>query len=265
MPDRSKLEGSPSGPSIWARPRLILAVSLLLSIHTLLAVTSLVRENPTVDEVAHLPAGVTYWQMRTFRLYPHNPPLVKLIAALPVVLSDPEMSRIYSLPSWQQPLPVHASVAHEFAVDNAGRYFELFTLARLVIPVFSVLGGLVVFSWSRRLYGDWGGLLSLGLWCFSPNVLAHARLVTTDIGATALGVGATFAFWLYLKRPTWGRAAISGLMLGLATLAKFSSLLLFGLWPLIWLACELTRGRDGATRRWLARSGRGPSSFSSVC
>ena len=42
------------------------------------------QENPTVDEVVHLPAGVTYWQKRTFRLYHHNPPLIKLVAALPV-------------------------------------------------------------------------------------------------------------------------------------------------------------------------------------
>ena len=32
--------------------------------------------------------------------------------------------------------------------------------------------------------------VSLGLWCFCPNVLAHARLVTSDVGATALGVRA---------------------------------------------------------------------------
>ena len=60
------------------------------------------------------------------------------------------------------------------------------------MPLFSVLGGLVVFAWSRRLYGIWGGLLSLALWVFCPNVLAHARLITSDMGSTALGVAATY-------------------------------------------------------------------------
>ena len=126
----------------------------LLGLHTALAVRSLVRENPTVDEVIHLPAGVTYWQTGSFRLYHHNPPLVKLVAALPVLASRPVVD--YRARSWTQEPPNKAAFAHEFMRDNAGRYFELFTRARLLMPVFSVIGGLVVFAWSRRLYGRAG-------------------------------------------------------------------------------------------------------------
>ena len=85
--------------------------------------------------------------------------------------------------------------------DNARQYFELFTRARLLMPLFSVIGGLVVFAWSRRLYGDAGGLLSLALWSSARTSWRTRRLVTTDMAATALGVLATFVFWLYLKRP----------------------------------------------------------------
>src|SRR5262249_23109501 len=148
----------------------------------------------------HLPAGVTYWQRGTFRLYPHNPPLIKLVAAAPVVLAGPEMEPLYSYRWWDDNPPNKAGFAPQFAQVNAGRYFELFTRARLLMPWFSVLGGLIVFAWSRQLYGAWGGLLSLALWAFCPNVLAHARLVTTDVGATALGCGATYLFWRYLRR-----------------------------------------------------------------
>src|SRR5207248_11533193 len=98
-----------------------------------------------------------------------------------------------------------------------------------------IVGGLVVYAWSSRLYGGPGGLLSLALWVFCPNVLAHARLVTTDVAATSLGVLATFAFWLYLQRPTWRRAALAGFALGLAQLTKFSLILLYGLWPFLGL------------------------------
>ena len=103
------------------------------------------------------------------------------------------------------------------------------------MPVFSVIAGLVVFAWSRRLYGPWGGLLSLVLWVICPNVLAHSRLITTDMGSTALGVAATYVFWRYLKNPRWVTAVAAGLMLGLAQLAKFSMLLLYAIWPLLWL------------------------------
>ena len=103
-----------------------------------------------------------------------------------------------------------ATFAHTFALLNADRYFELFQLARLMMPLFSIVGGLAVFAWSRRLYGTWGGLLSLALWVFCPNILAHARLVTSDVGSTALGVAATYVFWRYLHQPGWRWAAAAG-------------------------------------------------------
>jgi 4-amino-4-deoxy-L-arabinose transferase-like glycosyltransferase len=222
-----------------------LAVAALLSLQVCLAVRSLVQENPTVDEVVHLPAGITYWQTGTFRLYHHNPPLVRMIAALPVLPLGPKLD--YALGSWKREPPNKQEFAHDFMRFNARGYFELFTAARLVMPLFAVVGGLVVFLWSKRLYGAGGALLSLALWTFCPNVLAHTRLVTTDMGATALGVLATYVFWRYLHRPTWRRALLAGLALGLAQLAKFSLITLYGFWPLLALlgliAGELARRR----------------------
>jgi hypothetical protein len=203
----------------------------LLTLHVTLAVLSLTRENPTVDEVVHLPAGITYWQKGTFRLYPHNPPLVKLVAALPVLAMSPALP--YGEDSWRVDPPNKAAFAHEFMRDNAENYFALFARARLLMPVFSVVGGLVVFIWSKSLYGPAGGLLSLVLWALCPNILAHTRLVTTDLGATSFGALATFLFWRYLKRPTWRRAVAAGILLGLAQLTKFSLLVLYGLWPVL--------------------------------
>ena len=67
----------------------------------------------------------------------------------------------------------------------------------------------------------------------------------------ALGVLATYAFWRYLKHPTLARAALAGVVLGLAQLTKFSLILLYGLWPLLWLvhsagAARGTRCRAGS-------------------
>jgi len=211
-----------------------LAVAAILGVHMALAERSLFSENATVDEVAHLPAGVTYWDKHTFRLYRHNPPLVKMVAALPVWLANPVLEPLYQRRAWTQREPAQLNFSQDFAYANADRYFELFDLARMVMPLFSILGGLVVFAWSSRLYGATAGLLSLALWCFCPNVLAHGRLVTTDLGSTAIGAGATFLFWLYLRRPSWGRAAVAGVALGLAQLSKFSMLLLYFVWPFLW-------------------------------
>ncbi len=231
-----------------------LAVAALLILHYALAARSLMLENPTVDEVVHMPAGITYWQKGTFRLYHHNPPLFKLVAALPVVLAQPETEPLYALKSWKSNDPSAISFSQWFTSLNYARYFELFQLARLPMPLFSIVGGLFVFAWSRRLYGTWGGLLSLSLWVFCPNILAHARLVTSDVSATAFGVGATYVFWRYLHKPTWRWAVAAGVALGLAQLTKFSMLLLFAVWPFLWL---VRFGLAVPRSEWLRVLGRG--------
>jgi 4-amino-4-deoxy-L-arabinose transferase-like glycosyltransferase len=236
----------------------LLAVVVLLATQAGLAVDSLLRENATVDEVAHLPAGVSYWEQGTFKLYHHNPPLVKLVAALPVVLSPHDTSLLYQMGFWRQ--ESHATFAEYFAYFNAANYFELFDRARLPMPLFAMIGGLVVFLWSSRLFGPGGGLLSLALWVFCPNILAHGRLITTDVAATSLGVAATYLFWRYQRRPTWTRACLAGLVLGLAELTKFSLLLLYAFWPALAVArFLLEREFSGWPRRlvkglaqWLA-------------
>ena len=155
----------------------IVMVGALLTLHYALAAMSLLQENPTVDEVVHMPAGITYWQKGTFRLYHQNPPLVKLVAALPVLWANPIMQPLYQAVSWKNPDPDQATFSQIFALANADRYFELFQLARLPMPLFSLVGGLVVFAWSRRLYGTWGGLLCAHALGLLPK---HPGPCTTD-------------------------------------------------------------------------------------
>lgn len=242
-----------ASPPVASRTRVVYVLVVTLSaLSWSLATLSLLQEGPTIDEVVHLPAGLSYWETGDFRMYPHNPPLVKLIAAAPVFAAKPRTAELYQTEWWKT--ANKAGFAHTFALLNADRYFDLFTRARLVMPLFGVAGGLLVFAWSRRLYGAWGGVISLALWSLCPNILAHTRLVTTDVGATVAGFGATFAFWSYAKRPTWKGAALAGVLLGAAQLTKFSLLLLYGLWPVLWVIQDFaTRsGPDSPPRlrRW---------------
>ena len=233
---RSKLNASvvaPMAGSRLTRPMEIVLVVAILAAHYAVAAASLLRENPTIDEVNHLPAGITYWQTGSFKLYHHNPPLAKLWAAWPVRRAA--MGLLYQMPDWAIESPAPSAGGTVFLALHRENYLDLFAVPRLMMPAFSILGGLVVFAWSRRLWGAWGGLLSLSLWCLCPNVLAHARLVTSDVAGAAMGVASTYAFWRYHKAPTWTRAGLVGIMLGLAQLTKFSLLLLYAIWPVLWL------------------------------
>lgn len=223
--------------------RLWLLPTLLLAVHAALLVYSSRWQFPTRNEVAHVPAGLVCWHTGDFSLYNVNPPLWKMIATLPTLLLNPEIEKI-RLPSH----PGHRAewaAARQFADDNAANYFPIMWSSRLAGMLWSVLGGYIVYRWSSQLYGRQGGLLSMLLWCFEPNVLAHAQLVTPDIPATVAGMAATYVFWLYLKAGTWSLAAATGLLLGVAQLTKFTMLILYGVWPILALVHVLDRRNSG--------------------
>lgn len=104
---------------------------------------------------------------------------------------------------------------------------------RWVTMVFSLLIALVVFRWSQRLYGTLGGYVSLLLYVFSPNLLAHSRLVTTDLYAVGMVVLSCYTFWNFMKSRAWQHAVVAGTVLGLSQLAKFSCAFLYPIFLLI--------------------------------
>ncbi len=58
---------------------------VLLTIHIGLLAYSAWAHSPTFNEPAHLAAGMSHWQFGRFELYRVNPPLVRMLAALPVL------------------------------------------------------------------------------------------------------------------------------------------------------------------------------------
>ncbi len=242
-PPRTAPDGSPPTKSEHSLPKPArdcwgrMVVVLLLGIHAGLLAWGAYRHSPTYDEVAYLPAGVSHWVFGRFDLASVSPPLVRLVAAAPVVLARPKTEWRYYEPS-PSTRPAHR-VGRDFARVNGERTFWLYTLARWACVPFSLIGGYVCFAWARALYGAASGLLACGLWCFSPNILAHGQLVTPDMGTTALAVAAAFTFWRWLRHATWQRALVAGLVLGLAQLTKSTLVIFFALWPVLWVADRL--------------------------
>ena len=76
-----------SASRLPAAPALLLLAAVGLYVG--LAVTSLRTQSATFDEGAHLPAGYTYLALGDHRLNPEQPPLVKLLAAAPLLALKP--------------------------------------------------------------------------------------------------------------------------------------------------------------------------------
>lgn len=226
-----------------------LVVVSLLVIHAVMLAYSATTHSPTMNEPGHLVAGLSYWEFGRFEVYRVNPPLTRLIAALPVIAAgyEADWGAFYEGPGARPEFAMGA----DFIKANGERSIWLFTIARWACIPISLIGALFCFAWAKELYGTIAGVAAAVLWCFDPNILAHAELVTPDAAATAFGIGAGYCFWRWLKRPTWERAGLAALLLGLAQLSKMSWLFLFGLWPLLWIFWQLTsREEHDEHPRW---------------
>lgn len=211
-------------------------VAAALTIHAGMLSWMAYRDSPTWDEVAHFPAGLSHWYTGNFDLYRVNPPLVRLVAMAPLALWNVPFDDAHWFLYDGDPMDRgEFRAGRSTAIANGRQYFWRMTVARWACIPFSLIGAAVCFAWARALYGVASGLMALALWVFCPNVLAHGHLITPDAGAAAIGVAACFAFWRWLAMPTAARAFIAGVALGLAQLTKFTWIILFAVWPALWL------------------------------
>jgi hypothetical protein len=220
------------------------AVVGLLTIQTALLAYSAYVHSPTLNEPGHLVAGLSIWKFGRFDVYNVNPPLVKMVAALPVMAVgyEEDWSGFYTGPGARPEF----AMGEDFVAANGERSFFLFMIARWACIPFSWIGAVVCYLWARDLFGRPAGVVACAIWCFEPNILAHASLITPDAHATALGLAACYTFWRWLKRPTWGQAALTGVVLGLAELAKTTLILFYPLWPVMWVIYRLMERRKVA-------------------
>jgi 4-amino-4-deoxy-L-arabinose transferase-like glycosyltransferase len=229
------------------------AILLLLVIHSILIIYSAHVHSPTLNEPAHLVAGLSYWKFGRFEVYRVNPPLVRMVAALPVMAAgyEEDWSDFFESPGARPEM----EMGEAFVRVNGERSSFLFMIARLACIPFSWLGAVICYLWARDLYSRPAGVLACAIWCFEPNILAHAALITPDVPATALGVAACYTFWRWLRQPTWAQAALTGIVLGLAELAKTTLILLYPLWPVMWLIYRWPNRNDMVVRDWLREAG----------
>lgn len=228
-------------------------VGFLLFLHAALLAWGAHIHSPTWNEPGHLASGVSIWQLGRFDVYRVNPPLVRMVAAAPMLFAGVKTDW-RGLSDWPGARP-ESTIGENFVAVNGERSFLLFTLARWACLPFSLLGGYICWRWAKELYGPAAGLLALTLWCFCPNVIGHGQLITADVPAAALAATAGYTFWRWLRRPTWYATVLCGLALGIAELVKTTLLVFYPLWPLLWLIFRLPERRDLGRRHWLRELG----------
>ena len=186
-----------------------------------LAHFSMREKSPTFDEVAHLPAGYTHLTLRDYRLVPEQPPLVKAMAALPLLAMDVRVPDHDA--AWARRRPYEFGRRFLFEWNDARR---LVSAGRHVMPAVAALLLAVVASWAWSRWGAAVGALTLSLGALNPDLLAHGQLVTTDVPVTLAMFASLIHFERLIARPSARGALLGGLLLGCALATKFSSLML---------------------------------------
>jgi len=165
----------------------------------------------TVDEPMHVSAGLQLYTQRVYTYQPENPPLPRLVFALPALLGgmDFDPSR-----------PIDQQLLRVFYSDD--RYKTNLVLGRAGNLVFFLIASIAVWLWARRTLSETGGFIATLLFTFQPMVVGHAGLATHDLPATAGVALSLLAFARWLDEQTAKRAMLFGAAFGFAVLCKFS-------------------------------------------
>jgi hypothetical protein len=206
------------------------AITLLVfaAVFITLTVSSYTRESATWDEPQHVVTGYNMLRFHDYRTDPEHPPFIRMWAALPLLVTDDVKVDLWKIDptdpsSWATGGQFFFCHDVLYLANDADR---LLYSARFMIVLLGVLLGLLLFCWAREWIGFWPAVIVLGLYTVEPNLLAHARLVTTDFGVTCFTFGTMYFLWRTARLLSVGNLCGLAGFFALAQITKFSALLL---------------------------------------
>ncbi len=205
----------------------------------------------SADEPIHILSGYFAVAKRTAIVNIEHPPLMKVLsglalAALPLA-PPPEKIPMGNL---------FLEYGPDFFYRNRVPPARILAVARA--PFLAVLTALLllVYFAGRRRYGPVPALFATALLAFDPNLLAHAGVVHTDLGAALAFLATVLAWDAACRKPHPARLILAAACLGLALTTKFSAVYLL---PILLLQTLLAAGREKSpapARRLAAGLGR---------
>ena len=206
--------------------------ALLLLLMAILAGGAVRHESITIDEVAHLGAGVSYLQKLDYRMNEEHPPLAKVLAAAPLVIRGVHAD--YSDLSWTFSTGFFRAMLGEWPWGHsvAVRWNDprsTLRWARTPMLLLMLVLGFVLYVFGSKLGNSWGGLLCLAVYVSTPAFLVFGPLVLTDIAVTLFCLLTMWTLADLWRSPNRSALLRFGFAFAGALLSKFSSgLLLFG-------------------------------------
>lgn len=153
-------------------------LALALAVFLALCADTARRTSATFDEIAHVGAAYTHLAFGDYRLTAEHPPLVKHWAALPLVAGGAQFKADDDAYRMRRPWELGKRFLY--------RWNDADTLLWRARMMNASLGAALIAAtalFARRLGGPVAFWTALPLCALHPDFLAHAPLVTTDIGA----------------------------------------------------------------------------------
>jgi hypothetical protein len=211
-------------PPARRRPaRLPLAVLILVAAGFLgLGLAEAWSDSPTFDEPVYVAAGLAAVLHHDVTLNDEHPPLPKVLAVLPVLLTHPV---IPGNGKWSGNDEQGYGAKFVSAQLSAGILRKVTFASRLVPLAESAGVAFVLFALGSELFGPWAGAFSGVLWLASPFTLGIGHLDSTDIPlALAVSLSA-WALTRWLRLRSTRALAWLGLALASAAASQASGLL----------------------------------------
>lgn len=207
-----------------------LAVFLLLTLMGLLMFASVLNDAPTADEPPHILSGYAALKFGDDYIDPEHPLLAKALASTPLLFQDLKFDK--SDPGYVEQAEA-LNIGSMFAasrrfLDYQGNNPDAILFStRIPMILLTASFGIVIFLFTRKLFGNLAAVIATGLYATEPLILAHGPLVNTDVPGASFILLSIFALYLYFERQSTKRLIFLILSVSVALLAKYSTFVIF--------------------------------------
>ncbi len=201
----------------------VIIISFMLAVFLGFTLITAWTDSATYDERAHIPASYSYVRYGDMRINYEHPPLLKDLIGLSILTLRPTFP--ITDPLWTEGVNEQWNIGTKFLYELGNNPDLIIFFARLPIILLSLLALIFLYRFTKESAGTLAGIFAALLFAFDPNIIAHAHLVTTDLGIAIAILIATDFFVRFLKHPSTRNLVLAGVVLGLAQTVKFSAIL----------------------------------------
>lgn len=221
-----------------------IAAVILILIMGVISFLGSLGNSATMDELAHIPSGYSYLKFSDYRLNPEHPPLAKDLATAPLLFLNLKFPT--DKPLWTEQINAQWDAGGQFLYGIGNDADKMIFWSHFGLLFIMLALGWFVFMAVSEWYSPRAGLLALFFYAFSPTILGHGPLVTTDVAA-AFGIFVAIYYYLrFLKNPGYKSLIYAGIAFGICFLMKFSAFLIIPLFAILGIIKMIQKWNEGA-------------------